>query len=167
MPEHRTIASLMNAKRRSGFASVAADDRFSQIYWPERRKARKPQYLQLQTFPVVLLSESCCSNPTHAEAIQQHPLINVEWSLQPPGFGLLWRYKVFSGIVFTHQSEAQSTAHVRFLGITLHRMVCGSLCREWCRRRPCNSVIFRLWGRLLKMGKNQVLWDTGSHMWIF
>lgn len=155
--------------RRSGFASLAADDRISQIYWSERRKARKPQYLQLQkaTFPVVLLSESC-SKPTHTEAIQQHPLIKVEWSLQPAGFGLLWRYKVFSGIAFTHQNEAQSTSSTRFLGITLHSMVCGSLCRERCGRRPCSSVIFSLWRRLLKMGKNQaVLFDTGFHMWIF
>jgi len=110
----------MNEKGRSGFVSLSADDRIShkELRFADLKGENQAQnfhclQLQTATFPMVLFSESCSSKPTHTEAIQQCPLIKVELSLQPPGFGLLWRSKVLSGIVFTHQIEVWSTSSTR------------------------------------------------------
>lgn len=107
----------MSEKGRSGFVSLSADDKISQkelifANLKGEKQTPNPHYLQLltATLPMVFLLESCSSKPTHTEAVQQYSPVKVELSLQPPGFGLLWRSRALSGIVFTHQSGAQYTS---------------------------------------------------------
>lgn len=106
------------------------------LTWKEKNKYNKPQNVQLlrAAFPMVLPSES--SNLTHTGAIQQYPLINLKLSLQPPGFGPLWRSKALSGIEFIHQIENHGTSSTRnwCLSITLLIMVLASTLGAWLWR---------------------------------
>lgn len=135
------------------------------LTWNEKNKYNKGQYAQLlrAAFPMVLPSES--SNPTHTGAKQQYPLINLELSLQPPGFGPLWRSKALSGIVFTHQIEEHGTSSTRncYLSTTLLIMVLASTL-EPCAWRDAEEDHVGQWFSACGAA---TLCDAGSHVWKF